>query len=121
MAVILHKFEGNEVIASKVAIKNAGDGLSKALAVEPVELPMFDEVFIVIRCAVGQVHFKPVTDTKSLVRTQDLIAGTATLIDKSLVIDLLQAQQDKIDEMEGKTKLDFAEGAGEGDGDGEGE
>lgn len=116
MAVILHKIEGNEVIASKVAIKNAGDGLSKALAVEPVELPMFEEVFIVLRCAVGALHFAPVKDTRSLIRTQDLIAGTATLVDKSLVIDLLQAQQEKIDEAEGKAALDFTAGKEGGDG-----
>lgn len=110
----LHKFEGNEVIGSRVAIKKAGDGLSKALAVEPVELSMHQEVFVVLRCVVGGLHFTPVADTNGCVRTQDLVAGTATIVDKALVAELLQAQQDKIDEAEGKAKLDFTGEDGDG-------
>lgn len=122
MPNLLHKFEGREVIGTKVAITNAGDGLSKALAIEPEELAHGTTVYVVLECVVDSVSFKRVTDTQSLTRNQNLRAGTATLVDKALVADLLQAQREKIDAAEGKEQLDFNEaGGGTGTGGDDGE
>lgn len=112
---VLHKFEGRDVIGTKVAIRRAGDGLSKALAIEPQELTIGERVFVVMECEVGKVGFAPVKDTQSVTRDQDLIALTVALIDKDAVAEVLAATQAAIDEAEGKKHLTF-DGDGEGDG-----
>lgn len=111
---MLHKFEGKEVIGTKVAIRRAGDGLSKALAIDPLELTIGTRVFVVMECEVGTVGFRPVKDTQSLTREQDLIALTVTVVDKALVAEVLAATQAKIDEAEGKKHLAFPDGDEEG-------
>ncbi len=104
----LHKFEGRDVIGTKIKITGAGDGLSQALAVEPVELRSKETVYVVTECEVGSITFEPVKDTDAYTRIQQLRAGTATIVEKSLVAELLQQQKDKIDEAKGLHKLDFA-------------
>lgn len=105
--VKLHKFEGKEVIATKVAIVGAGDGLSKALAIDPEERGIGETVHVVMECVVRSVKYDEVKDTDSLVRTHTLSAVTVALADKELVGELLAAQQAKIDEAAGKARLDF--------------
>lgn len=103
----LHKFEGREVIGTKVAISRAGDGLSQALAIDPEELRIGQTVYVVIECEVGPVTMEPVKETDALTRKHKLIAGTATLVDKALVADLLEAQRAKNDAAKGTPRLDF--------------
>lgn len=105
----LHRFEGRDVIGTRIAVTNAGDGLSQALAIEPVELTIGQKVTIVLECEVGQVSFAPVKDTNALHRVQKLKAGTATIIDSSLVQEALDAQRIKIEEANGLYRLDFAD------------
>lgn len=111
----LRKFEGLEVLGTAIAITGAGDGLSKALAIEPRELRTNETVFVVIECNVGAVAFVPVKDSNGVQRKHTLKAGTATIVDKALVEDALREQQDKIDAEEAKRKLDFS---GDDDADG---
>ena len=106
----LHRFEGREVIATRVAITNAGDGLSQAMAIEPTELAIGDRVFIVLECTVGPIKFDPVKDSDKLTRVQTLRAGMASLVDETLVREVLDQQQIKLDEARGITRLSFAEG-----------
>lgn len=106
----LHKFEGREVIGTKVAIRRAGDGLSKAMAIEPQELRTGDRVFVVMECEVGKIAFDPVKETRHSVRLQDLVALTVTIVDKDLVAEALAAQQAKIEEAEARASLDFTAG-----------
>lgn len=107
---ILHKFEGREVIGTKVAIANAGDGLSEALAIDPEELSHGTTVYVVLECVVDSVTFKRVKDTEALTRVQRLKAGTATLVDKAMVGEVLEAQRVKIEHAKGVERLDFTEG-----------
>jgi hypothetical protein len=111
----LRKFEGRTVIATAVAIKGAGDGLSKALAIEPEELTIGETVYVVMECTTTKISHAQVKDTEHLRRTQDLTAVTVAIADKELVADLLAAQQAKIDEAEGKKHLDFTEGGDGGE------
>lgn len=111
----LRKFEGSEVIGTTVAIKGAGDGLSKALAIEPRELRINETVYVVIECNVSSIAFEPIKDTSSIQRKHSLRAGTATIVDKELVQEALREQQDKIDAEEAKKRLDFS---GDDDSDG---
>ncbi len=115
----LHKFEGREVIGTKVKITGAGDGLSQALAIDPTELSLGETVYVVLECTVDKVIHERVKDTEALTRVQSLKAGTATLVDKDLVDAKLEAQRVRIEEAKGVSRLDFTEEGGDGDNDGE--
>lgn len=76
----LAKFEGRDVVDTTVAITKAGDGLSAALEVEPVELRHKQIVQVILECEVGAVTFKQATEGEGLVRVHKLVTSRATLI-----------------------------------------
>lgn len=107
---LLHKFEGRDVIATRIKVANAGDGLSEAMTIEPQELTHGEVVYVVLECEVDDVGFKRIKGTDHLARVQRLKAGTATIVEKSLVATVLEAQKVKIEEAKGVKRLDFEEG-----------
>lgn len=94
-AVHLGQFEGQDVIGASVAITNAGDGLSEALATEPDELHLGDTVYVVLECTVSKVRFEPVKNTNALRRIHTLKTITATTAAQDLVEDILDEQREK--------------------------
>lgn len=111
----LHRFEGREVIGTKIAITGAGDGLSEAMSIEPEELRLGEKVFVVLEAEVSKITHTQVKDTDSLIRVQNLKAGVATLVDEDMVADVLAEQREKnrraAEEKAGVTRLDFGDGA----------
>lgn len=57
------KFEGRAVVSSKLSIRGAGEGLSQALAMDPIELHVDDEVYVLLKGKVRNIAF-PQYDTK---------------------------------------------------------
>lgn len=104
---MLNSFEGADVVQSTIRITRAGDGLSEALNVEPVEYHMGDVVHIVLRCRVGPVQFKPVKDTDVAVRVHSFVTEMGTVVDASLVETVLDEQTRKIDAAKGVDRLPF--------------
>lgn len=111
----LAKFEGREVIGTQIAITNAGDGLSKAMSIEPEQLKLGETVYIVLEATVSKITMQEVKDTRSLLRVQTLKAGTATLVDEELVSEVLEEQRVKLEEAEGVVRLDFGDKPEEAD------
>jgi hypothetical protein len=73
----LPKFEGKQVIAARVKIAKAGDGLSDALDIEPVALRNGDVVYYVLRGVVSQVNHRPASaDLASMLVRQHTIDCT---------------------------------------------
>lgn len=108
----LSKFERREVLSSTVAVTGAGDGLSQAMKVDPIELHHQETVYVVLECEVSKVRFDPVKDADgALQRVHVLKAGRATLVDKELVEAALNEQSRKIDEALGNLHLPFNEQA----------
>jgi hypothetical protein len=103
----LEPHDGREVLSTTVKITKAGDGLSKALNVEPAELHHGQTVFVVLECEVGRIAYDPVPDTQGLSRTHTLVTGAATLVDEELVSDLIEQQKRKIDASNGVFHLPF--------------
>lgn len=114
----LGAFEGRDLVGIKVRITNAGDGLSKAMQIEPQVLHVGDRVFVVLEAEVDDVRMKRVKDLDVLERIQTLKAGTVTLVDEALVAEVLEAQRIKIQQAAGVERLDFGD-PGTGDGDSE--
>lgn len=109
----LPEFEGADVLRTSVAITNAGDGLSQALAIQPQQLTLGDTVYVVLECRVQKIRFEPAVDKDhpedGLVRVHNLRAGRATLVDRTTVVTALDAQADVIrrarEEAEGIQRL----------------
>lgn len=94
-AVDLGEFEGRKVTKTTIAVRNAGDGLSKAMKVDPILLHQGDRVYVVLECDVDKVTFDPYDDGVCS-RIQNLNAGVATIIDGAVVRDALDQQRDRI-------------------------
>lgn len=95
--VDLGDFEGLEVIATTIAIRNTGDGLSKAMEVDPQVLHQNDTVYVVMECKVTDVAHPTVKDAETKVtRKHVLKAGNATIVDGKLVRVALNEIADKI-------------------------
>lgn len=122
MGAPLHNFEGREVIGVTAKITNTGDGLSKSVALEPIEHELGDEVYLLVKTTVTGVAYKPVKDTSATVRQHTYSATLVTLVDKEFAAEKLEAQRIKIEQAKGVDRLDFAGGGdgegGEGGGDG---
>lgn len=89
----LTDFDGHTVANTTIKVTGAGDGLSKAMQIEPREYHHGETVNVVIECEVSQVGFVPVSDTELLSRVHTLRAQTATIVDASVVADVLDEQK----------------------------
>ena len=77
----LQPFEGRDVLTASMRITRAGDGLSTALSIAPIELHIGDELYVLLACEVVEVGVRPIKDTDVLVRRHTLRAGVGTLVD----------------------------------------
>lgn len=101
----LGMFDGKPVLGTSVAITNAGDGLSKAMTIEPEELHHGERLTVVIECEVTKIGFVPIKDSPGLMRVHTLSAGLATVIDHALVKELLDKQRQRLEEAAGVHRL----------------
>lgn len=80
----LSKFDDRDV-RTTIAVTNAGDGLSQAMAVDPREMHHGQEVVLVLRGVVSKVSFAPVDpkdEDSALIRIHTIKAGDATILDE---------------------------------------
>lgn len=92
----LEPFEGLDVIGARIKITNAGDGLSDALGVHPEAFHLGEKLYVVLEVDVSKVQHVEAKDADALIREHTLKAQAATIVDASLVSDLVQAQKDLI-------------------------
>lgn len=92
----LEPFEGSDVIGSSIQITKAGDGLSEALSVEPASFHLGEKRYVVLECIVAKIRYTEVKDTKALKREHTFEAQGATIVDATLVADLIAAQREVI-------------------------
>lgn len=114
----LGKFDGRDVIQSTIAVTNAGDGLSKAMSVDPTAMHLHDKVFVVLECEVNRIGFAEVGDTGKVARVHNLKAGAAVIVDENLVREHLDEMAKRIEEAAGVHRLpldDDDEGPNDGD------
>lgn len=111
----LQPYRGRDVLRTTIAVRNAGDGLSEAMGIDPQELAIGSKVVLVLECEVKGHDYEPIPNTQALMLKQVLRAGTATIIDADVVQDALVAQREKIDkaraEASGQPRLIDTSGA----------
>lgn len=92
----LGTYKGRDVIQTGVAIRNAGDGLSQALGIEPRDFAFGETVYVVLECVMDGDDYVPIKDTETLKLVTVLKAGRATIIDAAAVKKALDDQEDRI-------------------------
>lgn len=111
MATKLGKHDGKEIIGCAIAVRQAGDGLSKAMQVEPQIIKDGTRVFIVMEGTVHGIDYKDVPNNdRATMRVHVVKAGTATLVDEEFAREVLDKQAAKIEEYQGINRLDFTDG-----------
>lgn len=91
----LKKFEGIDVIEATVRVTNAGDGLSEALGIEPVEYHQGDTVYVLLETTVARVSYEAVKkDSEFLKRVHTLKAGTGTIVDENFAKESIEMQRE---------------------------
>ena len=106
----LTPYEQRDVVSTSIKITKAGDGLSKALAVAPVEYHHGDRVFVVLECVCVNVDYPVVKDTDVLNRRHTLETELATPVDEKLVRKVLDAQRAAIADARGEPELPLDDG-----------
>lgn len=106
----LGMFDGSLVLSTSIKVTNAGDGLSAAMAVDPVVMHLGEKRYVVLECEVVDVTFREIPDTGGAVtRVHRLKAGDAAIVAPDLVADALAAQRQRILEAQGVQEFDFGE------------
>jgi hypothetical protein len=102
----LGKFEGRDVAAIKIIITKAGDGLSKAMAVEPKVLHQGDQGYLVLSYTTSKIRFDPSKgEEESTDRVQILEATGATFADRDLVGEIIDQMAARVAEHEEKERI----------------
>lgn len=116
---VLGKFEGADVVGTSLILRNTGDGLSKAMEVEPATLHVGDVVSFGGEGEVVGVRYDSAGEgTDDLIRVHIIRAGVVMLVDADVLSEAIDAQKLAIEKLEGVERLPFAEGD-EADGDDE--
>lgn len=92
----LPPYDGQTVASTTISITNAGDGLSKGMAITPQVLALRSKVYVVLECDVDAHRHKNLTGTDMLTLEQVLKAGVATLADADLVQQVVDEQRERI-------------------------
>lgn len=88
-------YKGRDVIQTSVSIRNAGDGLSKALGIEPREFSPGETVMVLLECEWNGETHQPIKDTDAFQLVTILRASTATLVDTAQARKALDQQARK--------------------------
>lgn len=112
------KFESQPITGSSIVITKAGDGLSDALKVDPVELHHGETVYFVLRGKVRSIGFPPETvrqgiPSKNLVRQHTIDTTDIAIVEEAAVAQMLADAADRVqrglDSIAGQGRLDDPE------------
>lgn len=93
---VLPPYAGQQVAATTISIRNAGDGLSKGMAIAPEVFTLGSRRYVVLEVDVDAHDYKRLKDTNMLVLDQVLKAGVATMVDADLVRSVVDEQRERI-------------------------
>lgn len=100
----LTPYLGRQVLRTSIKLTKAGDGLSKAKAIDPEQYEPGTKVYVVMECTVGQHTHDLIDGTEAYELVQEFRAGTATVVEHDLVSEVLAEQRARIIEAEEAAK-----------------
>lgn len=104
----LGEYDGRPVLAAAMQIRNTGDGLSEAMAVEPVYYPIGTKLHVVLEVEIEKHRHDEIKDAGGALTLVHMAkAGRATVIDSAAVRKALDTQEKKIAEASGEPQLDL--------------
>lgn len=93
----LEPYHGLDVVKTTISVRNAGDGLSDGMSIDPQYLPLGSTRYVVLECVVDGHTLKRSKDSPNLlILEQVLKAGNAVIVDAASVTEMLEAQAEKI-------------------------
>lgn len=109
----IEQYQGHDVVRDEIKVTNTGDGLTQSMKIEKQEFEFGGRYFVVMETTCIGQGFKPLgDDVDYLVRETKLRAGTALIVDESLVKKLIEEQaariQKQADEEAGREQLPFS-------------
>lgn len=96
-------FQGKPVVASKVIVKKAGDGLTKPLAAEPRAFMSGERVPMLLWGTWGSIGFDPTKEGHGFVQVHDFDTEEAAVldhVDPAMLDGLLASQREKVADYE---------------------
>ncbi len=111
---ILPPYAGRQVAQTTISIRNAGDGLSKGMAIDPQVLTIGGTYYVTLECTLEAHDYKRLDKVPDmLVLDQVLKAGVAVLMDRDLVAAAIDEQRERIlvaeEERKNLKRLPFAD------------
>lgn len=98
--VKLTPFEGHDVARATMKITKAGDGLSDAMRLDPMELHHGEEVYAVIKGRVSKVNFPPIPGAEGLLSREHVVnAEEIAIVAPDEVEELLTRERDRIERL----------------------
>lgn len=95
----LGEHKGRKILGQSIIMRKTGDGLSKSVKVDPVEIEQGDTVYVLYEAQCIDVHHPPEKRHDpgfgGVYEVPVLDAGTATIVDEAFVGDLLKQQADR--------------------------
>lgn len=95
---MLGTYQGEPVLKTTIKLVRAGDGLSKAMKIEPELLPVGSKGMLLVEYEVDQHAHKRITDTDAFELVQTLVALTVTPVDDKSSQRKIERQRRKLDE-----------------------
>lgn len=106
MSTALQPFENHDVVGTSITLKNAGDGLSQALKIDPAEYEHGESVYLVVETKVSKVSFVPSKDNAdNMIRHHELATVVATPVEHGKVKTVLASHRKKLEAAEGVSQL----------------
>lgn len=109
----LGSYQGQPIIRAKIKVTKAGDGLSKALKIEPTMLPVGWTGMLLLEVECVKHGHQRITDTEAFEVELVLAAGTATIVDDKSSRTKIERQRRKIekavDKAHGRQRLSDAD------------
>jgi hypothetical protein len=105
---MMQDYSGHEIVGRGLIIRNTGDGLSKAMQADPVDLPIGATVAYGVTGTVVEHKLVEVPDSGGKLRLVAVVkADGAVKIDRADLTTLLVEQRKRLDELNGTPQIEF--------------
>jgi hypothetical protein len=93
----LPDYAGSPVANTTISIRNAGDGLSKGMAIDPQVLVIGGTYYVTLECTLDAHDYKRMASAPNMLTLDQVLkAGVAVLMDADLVKAAIEEQRERL-------------------------